>query len=243
MANILIKLKIVLRRVFALIILIGSTYACYSQSNDAELWENISLEKQLSRNYKFHFNHEGRIGNNISQFHYAYGDFGLTRELTKHFKATVDYVLVWKLVTVNNRYERQSWRHQWYFAGMYKDKLFKRFELEIREMYQQQFQDVYSSDAGRYADEYLRSKISIMYLFHKYPFYRFKPYIASESYYHMSNNDKYGPEFDRIRYFEGVFYNFNKKSALELYYLFEFNFNTNDPPTNYVMGIGYSKEF
>lgn len=206
----------------------------FSQVNDAEFWENISVSKKITRNSNFHFNHEGRIAYNISLFHYAYGDFGITRNLTKHFKIEMDYVLVWKQTEL-----RESWRHQWYTALLYKDKFNKRVELNLRSMYQVQYQDIYSSDLGMYPSNYLRNKITVSYIFNKYPFYLFKPYLALESYYHLDNNDKYGSQFDRLRYFAGVFYNFNRKTALELYYLIEKNFNTNSPTTNYVIGIGY----
>jgi hypothetical protein len=109
-------------------------------------------------------------------------------------------------------------------------------------MYQQQYQDLYSSDLGRYPENYLRNKLTLKYSFQKYPFYRFEPYLASELYYHMDNNNIYGPQFDRLRYFSGVFYSFNKSNKLELYYLIEKNFNINNPPTNYVIGIGYEIE-
>jgi hypothetical protein len=201
---------------------------------DAQLWENISVSKKITRNSSLHFNHEGRFANNITLFHYAYGDFGITKYLGKHFKIEGDYVLVWKKTE-----DHVSWRHQFYTALLFKQKFHKRLELELRGMYQQQYQDIYSSELGRYPSDYVRGKITLSYTFNKYPFYRFEPYVACESYYHLDNNDKYGAQFDRLRYFLGIFYNFNKKHALELYYLFENNFNINNSATNFVIGIGY----
>ena len=225
-------------RQFILFCLVSNSYSCFSQEKDAGLWENLSLTKKLTRNYTFHFDHEGRISNNVSQFYYLYGDFGITRNLTKHFKMELDYVLAWK-----KNYIRENWRHQWYTALFFKEKFFKRLELELRSMYQQQYEDIYSSDVGRYPANYLRNKITLTYIFAKYPFYHFDPYIAIESYYHLDNNNKYGPQFDRIRYFLGVYYKFNKSNSLEFYYLIENNFNTDGALINYVSGIGYEHTF
>jgi hypothetical protein len=219
--------------ILILILIQTNCFAKYHQVEDAQLWENISVSVKLTRLTTFHFNHEGRIANNISLFHYAYGDFGITRMLNKHFKVEGDYVLVWKQTE-----DHVSWRHQFYTALIFKQKL-TPFELELRGMYQQQYQDIYSSDLGRYPSDYLRGKFTLSYKFNTYPFYRFEPYFATETYYHLDNNDKYGSQFDRMRYFVGCFYSFNKKNTLELYYLFEKNFNTNDAAMNYVIGIGY----
>jgi hypothetical protein len=221
-----------------LLVLNFSSFAQDRPVHDAQIWENISVSKDIFRNYNLHFNHEGRITNNASLFYYAYGDFGLTRILNKHFRITLDYVLVWK-----QTFTRTSWRHQWYVAGTFKQKFLKRFQIDVRSMYQKQYQDIYSSDLGRYPDDYLRNKITLKYAFEHYPFYRFSPYLATESYYHLNNNNDYGPEFDRMRYFAGVYYSFSKQQALEFYYLIEKNFNINSPSVNFVTGIGYSFDF
>jgi hypothetical protein len=218
----------------SVVIFFGGISDTFAQYNDAQLWENFSISKKLTRNSNLHFNHEGRFTNNMSLFYYLYGDIGITRSINKYFKIELDYVLVWKQTNT-----RESWRHQWYTALIFKHKLFKRLEFGDRFMYQQQYQDFYSSDAGRYPQDYLRNKLMLFYNFKTYPYYKFSPYISTETYYHLDNNDKYGPQFDRNRYFAGVFYNFNKKNALELYYMIEKHFNINNPPTNYVCGIGY----
>ncbi len=207
-----------------------------AQVNDAQLWENVSVNKKITHLWDFHFNHEGRISDNITHFNYAYGDFGLSYKLTKWFKLSGDYVLLWKKGT-----SRESIKHQWYFDYAIKLKL-KPFEFEWRNMLQQEVQNVYSSSVGKVITNYLRNKFTIKYHPEKYPWYRFAPYLAVEAYYHLDNNDKYGRQFDRIRYFAGVFYIFNKKTEMELYYLYEDNFNTNNPAKNFVYGIGFSRE-
>jgi Protein of unknown function (DUF2490) len=218
----------------------------FAQYKDAEVWENVAFEKKFSQQWDAHFNHEGRITNNDSQFHYAYGDIGVSYRLItwqKHkgeiafsLKLTGDYVFLWKydeLIT--------TIRHQWYFDYLAKIKFYS-FEFEWRNMYQQEVNNVYSSEFGYIPDNYFRNKFTLEHRFHKHPWYRIIPYIASEIYYHTDKDDSYGPQIDRIRYFAGGFYYFNKKTSLELYYLYENNFNINNPDKNYVMGIGFARE-
>ena len=208
---------------------------CSAQYNDAQLWENISIDKDIFRRWNLNFNHEGRIVDNASRFVYGYGDFGLAFKYSKKFKIAADYVIVFKQTD-----KRPSIRHQWYLATTYKIKK-KRWELAWREMLQQQVQDIYSSDFGAVPDNYIRSKFTLNYSFKKGAMYRIKPYAATELYYRLSNYDKEGPGFKRNRYYLGGYYAFNKKTELELYYMIEKNYNIINPPTNYVFGIGFSK--
>ena len=217
-----------------LVLMITLSISLKAQINDAQLWENIEVTKKFSKTWAFHFNHEGRIVNNFSEFHYAYGDFGIVRKFSKSLKMSLNYVLVWKKTDSHD-----SWRHQYYVSLTYNKDFLDHFNISLREEFQTQYQDIYSSELGKYPEHYLRSKATITYDPVYYPFYKIQPYIASEIYYHTDANDKYGPEFNRIRYFAGLFYHINKISDLELYYLYELHFNINNPPHNYVIGIGY----
>lgn len=219
-----------------LLTLLSDDFA-YCQTQDAQVWENIALSKDISRNLKLTFNQEGRISNNVSQFNYTYGDFGFSRKLSKHFKFALDYVFVLKQLETH-----LSKRHQWYADITFKSKIARNLEINIREMFQQQVQDIYSSERGRYPENLFRSKTTLKYSFPYFPLDRFSPYFAWETYYHIDNNDKYGPGFVRNRYFIGSYYNFNKRTSIELYYLFEKNFNINNAPTNYIYGIGFERE-
>src|SRR5437764_15138307 len=119
------------RKFYPLIFFIGISGACFAQYNDAQLWENIYLSKKISRMFSVTFNEEGRIRNNVSDFNYLYGDFGLLAKLSKRFRASVDYE---PLFTQSAK--RDHVKHQYYAFLKYKVKPVKRFEAEVREMYQ-----------------------------------------------------------------------------------------------------------
>ncbi|MGZ4034895.1 MAG: DUF2490 domain-containing protein [Bacteroidia bacterium] len=210
-------------------------------NNDAALWENIYLEKNLTPRIILHFNHEGRITENITQFHYGYGDLGITYKFGKSFHATIDYVYVGKYLDKSGF----SNRHQFYIAGTYKKKITKSLVFSFREMFQEQVQDIYSSEIGRLPVYFSRSKATF-----KYKLNRFTPYIASELYVKLLEPARtghlsapYGPHANRVRYFAGIFYELNRVNEVELYYLIEKHFNEYNPQTNYVIGVGFAHTF
>ena len=206
---------------------------------DAGLWENIYLEKKITSKWNVHLNHEGRVDQNMTRFYYAYADVGITYEFTKHVKVMGDYVFLEKLKNNNDYW---STRHQAYVALVLKQKI-GSFAISDRTMFQVQYTDVYSSEHGMLPDYKLRNKLTIKYNNNS----RYTYYIASEMYYKVNSYNKVnlpqGRQIDRMRYFAGVFYELNKMNKIELYYLFENNFNINKPVNKSVIGIGYAHYF
>jgi hypothetical protein len=233
----LIKMKkIILFFFFLNLFLFGLLSNNYAQKNDAAVWENIYLQKRVTSKFLIHLNHEGRITQNITQFHYGYADMGLTYKPNKNFHASLDYVFIEKIP--NGKV--LSIRHQFYLALTAKKK-FKPFVFYYRQIIQSQVQDIYSSDYGRIPDNCLRSKITV-----KCELNRFTPYVASELYIRM--NEPYAFEADRYRCFAGVFYELTKLNTIEFYYLVERFFKETkpdaiNPVTNYVIGIGFAHTF
>jgi hypothetical protein len=214
----------------------------HAQKNDAAVWENIYLEKQITPRFKIHLNHEGRITENITQFRYGYADFGVSYKFNKNFHTSIDYVFVEKYLDKSGL----SYRHQYYISFTYKKKV-DPFIIYFRQMFQDQVQDIYSSSLGKLPVYFSRSKVTI-----KCELNRYTPYIASELYVRLSEPYSNNPESvsqpngihaNRVRYFAGFFYELNKMNFVELYYMIEKHFNENDPLTNYVIGIGYAHEF
>jgi hypothetical protein len=228
-------LKTLIKFILLLNCVLCFTQKNIAQVNDAALWENIYLEKNIRPKLLIHLNHEGRITNNITQFHFAYADLGITYKFNKSFHVSLDYVIIEKKLINKNQMEVLSTGHQFYVALTYKKKI-KPFVFSFREILQAQYQDVYSSDKGKVPGTYARSKITV-----KYDLNRFTPYIAGEIYYKLYNPRIY--QANRYRCFAGIFYQLNKINELELYYLFEKHFNENNPKTNYVIGVGFSHFF
>ncbi len=207
----------------------------FAQINDAQLWENINVEKNITSKLAARLNQEGRITENLSRPSFNYFDLGVNYKITKHIHATLAYVWVEK------RQLDDSWstRHQAYAAFSFRKKL-KGFLLSDRQMFLWQVKDIFSSAYGHIADYYLRNKVTIRWD----KTFRFQPYVASELYYRTYGpNDNWQFHFNRVRYFAGVFYHPNLINEFEAYYLIEHHFNINNPPTNWVIGLGYTHTF
>jgi hypothetical protein len=205
-----------------------------AQTNDAQLWENINLAKNINPRLLARINHEGRITENITRPSFYYFDLGLDYKISKHFHATLAYVWVEKRL-INDFW---STRHQAYFDIVGKIK-WKNFQISDRQMFLWQVKDYYSSDNGKVPDYYLRNKLTIKYEKN----FKLSPYIAAEIYYKMNDKNYLRYHFNRTRYFAGLFYRTNLKNEFEVYYLLEKHFNITDPPTNWIIGVGYTHLF
>jgi hypothetical protein len=217
---------------------------CNSQNknqvtNDAQFWENFNVDKKLSRNFTAKFSHEGRFTENDSKLTYFFEDGGLEYKFPRtHFSLTLDYVFIRKLT---RQLQTQFWdnRHQYYLAGMWSKKI-GQFEFHDRQMLMGQVKEVYSSDAGKIPDWYLRNKVTIKYNFNFY----WSVYAAEEAYFHMiSPAPDAMPHFNRMRYFIGGYYRPDKRNEFEIYYLIEQHLNVVNANHNFVLGLGYGLSF
>lgn len=222
-------------KLFFILFIYGISKISVAQVNDAQFWENINFEKFIRPKLVARINHEGRISENFTRPSFYYFDIGLNYKINKHIHATLAYV--WG----EKRKLDDTWskRNQAYFDFTFRQKI-KGFLLCDRQMFLWQVKDYFTSRNGHLPDYYLRNKITIKWC----KTFRFQPYVASEIYYQM-----YGPDipwqfhFNRIRYFAGIFYHPNLINEFEAYYLIDHHFNINNPPTNWVIGLGYTHVF
>jgi hypothetical protein len=206
----------------------------FSQSvNDAQFWENIYLEKNISKKWIIHLNHEGRITDNISRFNYGYLDGGVTWKYKKSIRFSADYVFVRKRYFDGNIANR----HQVYGTVTLRKKLGDLF-VSDRNMMQWEWQNPFTSVGGRVPELYYRNKLTL-----RYDKWALSPYVAAEHYFSLVYYDAYGPQFDRGRYYLGAFYALSSVSAIEVYSMMEKHFNVNEPETNWVIGIGFEHAF
>ena len=212
--------------------------------NDGEVWENIYLEKNITKRLLVRLNEEGRVVNNATNPNFAYLDIGLNYKLNKHIHLSLAYVLTEK----QQKTETFTTRHQAYGTITLRKKLFQ-FMFNNRSMIQWQVQDVYSSATGKFPEYYFRNKVSITYEKQ----FRFQPYVAEEVYCYLNQPYVHWQyKFNRVRYFAGIYYHPNMINEFEIYYLFENNFNqvnispnkvAINPQNNYILGLGYAHTF
>ncbi len=204
--------------------------------NDAQLWQNIYVEKPLTQKWLWHINEEGKLTENMTLPSYIYTDLGLSYKFRRYLHISFSYVPIANVLPTNFI----EWEHQIYIDYVLKLKC-GNFILYDREMFQEQYNNVYVSKEWNVPYNYLRTKFTVKYKLGL----RLIPYVATEFYYHC-NNDFYphyeGKQFDHIRYFAGCFYKLDKTNELEVYYLIENYFNIPAAYTDFVIGIGYAHD-
>lgn len=231
-------------KVFVAAFLLSSVFAFPLRAqysvNDAQLWENIDLSKNLTRSLGLRFSHEGRFTNNDSRLTYYFEDIGMEyKTYFHHISIMADYVFIRKLTSKSFAQEYWDTRHQYYVALTWSKKL-GRFKLHDRQMIMGQVKDVHSSVDGKIPDYYLRNKFSVKYKFNYY----WSVYVAEELYWHMVTPQPDAlPHINRVRYFVGGYYKANEKNEFELYYLFEQHMHIVNPNHNFILGVGYSYSF
>jgi len=206
-----------------------------AQYNDAQLWENINVEKNITPKLLARINQEGRVTENLTIPSFNYFDIGLCYKVNKHIHITLAYV--WEV----KRQFDESWstRHQAYLDVTLRKKI-KSFMFTDRQMLMWQVKDYFTSQYGKIPDYYLRNKFTIKYE----KFFKIVPYLAEETYFLTSGpNDGTRDSFNRMRYFAGILYHPNLINEFEVYYLIEHQFNIVNPPTNWVIGLGYTHTF
>lgn len=222
----------ILIALFYFILFLSSAQA---QINDAQFWENINLEKNISPKLIVRLIQQGRLTENFTRPSFNYFDLGLNYKLNKYIHFSLAYVWIERL-QVNDFW---STRYQAY-ANITLRKKVKNLQINDRSMIQWQVKNYYTSENGHNADYYLRNKITITY--EKY--FKIQPYLAAEIYYRVNQPYDYLQyHFSRTRYFGGLFLRKNLTDEFEAYYLIERFFNTKNPPHNWIIGLGYTHHF
>lgn len=205
------------------------------QSNDAGMWATFSIQHALNKKLNFVIDQELRLKENYQRINLFYTNIGVDYKLNKFIKISPTYRAIQK-----KRLEgTYSYRHRLMLDVTVKKK-FKKFALSERIRYQAEVQDFYTSKKGKLAEQFLRFKTDLKYSVTE----KITPYVSCELRYQIHAPRGDGPLYDngfhRIRNVLGVEYELNKKSSVNLYYLYQTEFNISTPETIYILGIGYS---
>ena len=122
-------------------------------------------------------------------------------------------------------------------------KKFNKFALSERVRYQAEVQDFNTSKKGKLIEQFLRFKTDLKYSATE----KITPYISCEFRYQIHAPRGDGPVYDnafhRVRNVLGVEYELNKKNSVNLYYLYQTEFDISTPESIYILGLGYTLEF
>lgn len=201
----------------------------YSQTNDLQLWTNISLEKKITKTFSLNYAEEVRFNENISEVGQFFSDLGCNYKISKSWRISVNY----RYTNKKKLDDSYSKRNRYYIDLSYRKK-FDKVICVFRTRFQSQYVDVYSSSIGRIPEYYSRNKLTFKIDLDK----KFAPYLSIEMFYQLHNPE--GNDIDNMRYTGGVEYQFNKKASLDIFYMIQQEYNVKRPERDYVIGIGYS---
>jgi hypothetical protein len=203
-----------------------------AQVNDAGLWMSLNLEKKINPVFSATFSQEVRLYENISEVGTIFSDLGLQYKSGKHFKFAAAYRYS-KKRRIDDTYDTRSGQ---YFDIAYRQDV-KSFNLNLRMRYQLKNAELLSSAEGSSAANLLVPKVTIKYD----PDGKYKPYVFAEPYYWLDvPSDKM---LEQLRFCGGVEYTFNRMHAVDLHYIFQKEYTSNQPYNDYVIGIDYSFTF
>lgn len=208
------------------------------QSNDAGMWTTLSLQHPFNKKIALVIDQEFRLKENYQRINLFYTNIGIDYKLNKFIKISPTYRSIQK-----KRLEgTYSFRHRLMLDVTAKKKL-KKFTISERIRYQIEVQDFYTSKKGKLAEQFLRLKTDLKYNATE----KITPYISCEFRYQIhaprGDGSLYDNAFHRVRNVLGLEYEINKKNAVNLYYLFQTEFDISTPESIYILGLGYTLEF
>lgn len=200
----------------------------YAQMQDAGLWMNISVEKKIIPNLSVSLNQEFRMNENITELGTFFTDVGATYKINKYLRFSANY----RFTNKRRLDDSYSIRHRYYF-DLTVHKKFSSVILSFRTRFQSQYTDVFSSDAGKVPAYYSRNKLSIKYDDGR----RLKPYFYAEIFSPLKR--PFDIFIDNTRYCAGLEYEINRMNTIDFFYMFQKEYNVNDPVTDHIIGLGY----
>jgi len=223
------KKSLMIKTYWLVTLLLLLSFSGQAQTNDARLWSRFTLEKNLSKHFALEGNVGVRIGQNYTSMEIYYFSLGGKYKLNKHWSCDFFYRYSGKRM-ISDRFEI---RNRVQFCLMYKTKVANFMTTKFYLQYQKQYVDLYRSEEGKIAHDYLRGKFTFTFETHK----KYKPYISSELFYQLKYDKN---EFNRVRYEAGIKYEINKHHSYELFYMMQREFNEPNPTRSYIIGIYYT---
>lgn len=205
------------------------------QSQDAGMWATFSIQHSFTKKIILVVDQEMRLKENYQRINLFYTNLGIDYKFNKSLKVSPTYRIIQKK-RLDGSY---SFRHRLMLDVSLKKK-FQKLTLSERVRYQAEVQDLYTSRKGKLIEQFLRFKTDLKYSATN----KITPYISCEFRYqiHASRGDAplYDKSFHRVRTALGFEYELNKKNSVNLYYLYQTEFDISTPESIYILGIAYS---
>lgn len=200
--------------------------------DDAGFWASISVQHRITRELTVSVSEQLRLYQNMSDVEQFFTDAGLEYALSKSFRVSVNYRLASK-----NRLTYYGTRHRFYADLSYRKKI-KPLSFVLRQRFQEQIEQMNSSENGRIPEWYSRSKVALRYDLDK----KYRPYIATEFYFLLDDAKESHRQFDKVRYEAGIDYEFNRRHSLNVFYMIQKDLIKKEV-RDFIVGTGYTYSF
>lgn len=218
---------------FCLALSVLFTVCLNAQTEDLGMWNTFSINKDIGDKFSVGIDQEFRLRDNLSTVNLLYTNFGASYKVTDFFKVSMTYRFI------DKHKDDLSWgiRHR-----VYTDLTFKlrpaKFTISYRARLQAEWRGAgYDDKYGTVPEIYMRNQIKIGYRLTD----KIEPYIGDEVRWQIQNpRIPYHNTIDRTRVFGGVNYEFNPRNTVGAYFLYQHEFNVNDPETLYIIGLEYT---
>ncbi len=201
-----------------------------AQTTDFRARLSGGVSADITSRLKADLEYEHRFDKNLSTFDKAYLEPALSFEITKAFKVGASYRVMLD----------QSWNRRYGFeqrAGAFVryDTKIDDFAFKAKTALQYGFDDL--TNASNFSQQKLISRTAFEVAYNWFGS-RFKPFASYEFFVHLNHPN--GTIANQWRLKAGTDYKLSKKAALNVYYLFENEFNVVAPVDAHVLGAGFS---
>lgn len=228
----MIKLKLIVFSLLLFCALTGLTRV-KAQNTDVKLRLSAKVEKEISKKLSGSLEYEHRLDQNLSTFDKAFLEPSVSYDLNKSMKVGA----VYRIILDQNKVREQGMEQR--VAAYVRYSLeYDDFEFQVKTALQYGFDDLTNSSFSY--DQKLISRTSLEVQYNWFGS-KFTPFASAELFYHI--NDPKGGIINQTRMKAGTAYKISKSSKVQVYYLFENEFNVAYPVDAHILGASYSFKF
>ena len=190
------------------ILLLSCPFFGWAQSADALLWNSVSIDSKLTKDFNAELDLQFRFDDNMSRLASYFGQLAIDYELTKHLKITPGYRL-----SNARKFDNYFKKQRLYVDLNYDEKIVKRLNAKFRIRTQHDFNRLRIINENTLPDR--RTLVRFRYgLQYKYKDWR--PSLSNEWFFNTNSRT-----FDGYRVNLGLKYKISKRHGLKFEYTFQ----------------------
>ncbi|MDA3881181.1 MAG: DUF2490 domain-containing protein [Prolixibacteraceae bacterium] len=218
-----------LQEILLLILLLFIATVISAQNYDTKLRLSGSIDKDITKKLKASFEYEHRFDTNISNFDKAFIEPEVEYEIMKDVDVGAKY-----RVGINQKKSGMTYQQRFTFYGNYEYDI-EEFEVSVQSLLQYGYDDIENSSNMLENALVARYSISVDYDWFGT---KMEPYFKYELHHHLNHPN--GHILNEWKLRAGLKYDLTRKSRLNIFYMFENEFNVAKPVDAHILGIGYS---